>query len=81
MSGTQFQGAPTGGEVSVPADLIEALAANEPARVLFEGLAASHQREYVRWIEEAKRPETRARRVAGTLEMLTAGGKQGQPRP
>ena len=36
----------------------------------FTRMAVTHQREYVRWIEEAKRPETRQRRVLQTAEKL-----------
>jgi uncharacterized protein YdeI (YjbR/CyaY-like superfamily) len=39
----------------------------------FHALAFTHRKEYARWIEEAKRPETRERRVAKALEMLRAG--------
>jgi Bacteriocin-protection, YdeI or OmpD-Associated/Domain of unknown function (DUF1905) len=59
--------------VEVPSDLSEALAHDEPAKVAFEALSFTHRREYVEWIEEAKRPETRARRIAGTLERVKKG--------
>ena len=36
----------------------------------FSALSYSHQREYVLWIDEAKKPATRARRIAGTVERL-----------
>jgi antitoxin component of MazEF toxin-antitoxin module len=57
-------------EVEVPVDLAEALARNGAARAAFEGLSFSHKREYVRSITEAKRPETRARRIELTIEQL-----------
>jgi bacteriocin resistance YdeI/OmpD-like protein/uncharacterized protein DUF1905 len=57
-------------EVEVPVDLAEALARNGAARGAFEGLSFSHKREYVRSITEAKRPETRARRIELTIEQL-----------
>ena len=57
-------------EVEVPDDLAEALARNDPARTAFEGLSFSHKREYVEAINEAKRPETRARRVERTIQAL-----------
>jgi uncharacterized protein YdeI (YjbR/CyaY-like superfamily) len=59
--------------VEVPSDLSEALAQDEPAKAAFEALSFTHRREYVEWIEEAKRPETRARRIAGTLERVKKG--------
>lgn len=63
-------------EVVVPPDLGAALAASPAAGAAFGRLAYTHQREYVDWIVEAKRPETRARRVAGTVDRLrgVAGG-------
>jgi len=57
-------------EIEVPVDLAEALARNGAARAAFEGLSFSHKREYVRSITEAKRPETRARRIELTIERL-----------
>jgi len=45
------------------------------AKTFFDKLAYSHQKEYVHWIEEAKRPETRAARIAKTLDMLKKGRK------
>jgi hypothetical protein len=59
--------------VVAPAELVAALAGAPAARATWDGLAPSHRREYVGWIEEAKRPETRARRVAQAVEMLSAG--------
>lgn len=57
----------------VPADLKEGLGKNRKARDVFEAFPPSHQREYVEWITEAKREETRAQRVATTLEWLSEG--------
>jgi Bacteriocin-protection, YdeI or OmpD-Associated/Domain of unknown function (DUF1905) len=59
-------------EVAVPPDLQAALDVDAAAAATFAGLSFSHRREYVQWIAEAKRPETRARRVAGTLDRLHA---------
>lgn len=61
--------------VDVPPDLAEALRQAPQARSTFESLSYSHQREYVTWIAEAKRAETRARRIAQTIEMLARGEK------
>jgi uncharacterized protein YdeI (YjbR/CyaY-like superfamily) len=57
-------------EVEPPADLTEALDADPEARAFFDALSYTHRREYVEWIVEAKRPETRERRVRQALEML-----------
>jgi bacteriocin resistance YdeI/OmpD-like protein/uncharacterized protein DUF1905 len=59
--------------VEVPRDFEEAL---DPAtRATFDDLSFTHRREYVRWIEEAKREDTRTRRVAKAIEMLRTGVK------
>ncbi len=59
--------------IEVPEDLAAALAGDAEAAAAFERLSFSHRREYVTWIGEAKRPDTRARRVAGTLDRLRGG--------
>ena len=60
-------------EVEVPKPLADALAGAPEASAAFDGLAYTHRKEYARWIEEAKKDETRERRVAQALEMLRAG--------
>ncbi len=62
-------------EVQVPGDLASALASTPEAKAAFEGLAFTHRKEYVRWIEDAKRPETRLTRVRRTVSMLQEGIK------
>lgn len=57
----------------VPADLAAALKKNKTANITFQNFSPSHRREYIEWITEAKRPETRATRLATTLEWLAAG--------
>ena len=59
--------------VEVPADLAAAFAAEPPAGAAFDALAYSHRKEFVRWVSEAKREQTRADRVAKTVEMVRAG--------
>ncbi len=59
--------------VRVPADLRAALSAEPEAKKAFSALSFTHRREYVEWVEEAKRPETRARRIAGTVERVREG--------
>lgn len=56
--------------VNVPADLTAALASQPGAAQAFEALSYTNRREYVRWIEEAKRPETRDRRVETTVNRV-----------
>jgi uncharacterized protein YdeI (YjbR/CyaY-like superfamily) len=57
----------------LPEDLKAALEADAQAREVFERLPSSHRWEYVRWIAEAKKAETHARRIAKALDMLRAG--------
>lgn len=59
--------------VRVPPDLERALAGKKKAREAFESMPPSHRREYVEWITEAKKEETRARRIATALEWLAEG--------
>jgi len=63
-------------QVVVPADLAQALATDTTAQAFFERLAYTHQKEYVKWIEEAKRPETRQARIIKTVEMLKQGKRE-----
>lgn len=59
--------------VATPADLLAALGRNAKARAAFEAFPPSHKREYVEWISEAKRPETRKRRLEQALEWMAEG--------
>jgi uncharacterized protein YdeI (YjbR/CyaY-like superfamily) len=61
--------------VKVPPELRKALAKNKAAKVAFAKMPYSHQKQYVEAIVEAKKPETRARRIAGALKMMVAWGK------
>lgn len=62
--------------VTAPADLRAALAAAPEAKAAFAGMSFTHRREYVEWVEEAKRPQTRERRIAATVEQVRAGEPQ-----
>jgi hypothetical protein len=59
--------------VEVPRDLAAALEGAPAARETFDGLSYTHRKEYLRWIEDAKRDETRSRRIAKAVEMLCEG--------
>ena len=56
--------------VIVTTDLKQALSKNKEPDKFFSALAYSHQKEYVDWITEAKREETRERRLRKTLCLL-----------
>ena len=60
----------------VPADLKAALARNAKARKTFEAFSPSHQREYTEWLVEAKREETREKRLLQAIEWM----EEGKPR-
>jgi hypothetical protein len=67
----EVDGAPR--EVVMPDVLAEALAADPAAASAFGRMAFTHRKEFARWISEAKREETRARRVVQALDMIRAG--------
>ena len=62
--------------VAVPPDLADALASAPEARQFFDDLSFSQQQWYVIPIEQAKTPETRARRVTKAIDMLREGRKR-----
>ena len=53
--------------------LAAALKADPAAQAAFDALAPSHRKEYARWVADAKRPETREKRLAETLTGVLAG--------
>ena len=65
---------------SHPADVVAALK-KSGLRPSFDALSPSHQREYLKWIAEAKRPETRQARIEKTVQMLSKKHGQANGRP
>jgi len=61
--------------VHIPQDLEEALKANKRAWTNFERFGESYRKRYLIWIEGAKRPETRKRRVAEAVELISRNVK------
>jgi uncharacterized protein YdeI (YjbR/CyaY-like superfamily) len=59
--------------IRVPADLTSALQKNRKAKTAFDAFSPSHKREYVEWIAEAKRDETRQRRVQNAVKWIAEG--------
>jgi len=57
-------------QLEVPPDLSAALAADDLALAVFERLSFSHRREHANYVAEAKRPETRSKRIEETLKRL-----------
>lgn len=66
---------PPGGWHSLPEDLRAALQADPLATAAFLNLPPSHQREYLDYITEARKSETRRARIEKTISMLTTGEK------
>jgi hypothetical protein len=60
-------------QVEVPPDLQQTLKAEPIAQDFFNRLSYTHQKEYVNWINEAKRDETRVKRIQQTIDMLKQG--------
>jgi len=59
--------------IEIPKDLMKELKKEREAKALFDKLSFTHRREYVTWINEAKKEETRQTRIAKTIEMLKKG--------
>ena len=62
--------------IEPPADFARALRGNKEARATWDKLSYTHRREHVEHIEEAKKPETRQRRIEKSIELLAAGKKE-----
>ena len=81
QAGRQYAEAPAtkppGKRLVIPPDLREALAANKKAQGNFSNFAPGYKRLYIRWIADAKRPQTRARRIRQTVEWSAVNKKPG----
>jgi uncharacterized protein YdeI (YjbR/CyaY-like superfamily) len=60
-------------ELVVPGFFMDALRKNKKALATFAAYPPSHKKEYVQWVVEAKREETRAKRLAATMVRLAQG--------
>jgi uncharacterized protein YdeI (YjbR/CyaY-like superfamily) len=60
-------------KLAVPADFRAALNRNKTARAAFQNFSYSHKKEYLQWITEAKREETRLQRIKTSLQWLAVG--------
>ena len=63
-------------ELATPDDLRTALDAAPKAAATFDAFPPSCRRDYVEWVTEAKRPETRAKRIAQAVEWMAEGKKR-----
>ena len=59
-----------------PGDLVAALEKNEAAQATFDAFPPGCKREYIEWIVEAKREETRAKRLAQAVEWMAEGKRR-----
>jgi len=59
--------------LEVPADLALALRSNRAAQANFDAMSPSHRREYIEWLVDAKRDETRGKRLATAIEWIGEG--------
>ena len=62
--------------VEIPADLMKEFKKDKTAKENYDKLAYTHQKEYVKWIEESKKEETRQNRIVKTLGMLKQNKKE-----
>ena len=63
-------------EIAVPEEFAAALAKVPAANAAFVAFAPSHRREYLEWVVEAKRAETRDKRIAQAVEWIAEGKKR-----
>jgi hypothetical protein len=69
--------APDGHQIAtISPDIAAALTEEPEARAFFESVAPFYRNNYIRWIESAKRPETRSKRIAEMVQSLKAGEKR-----
>ena len=67
---------PAGEELRLPTDLRKALAASRVAKAQWSGLTPIARRDFISWIDSAKQPETRKRRIEKARSMLAAGKRR-----
>ncbi|MDQ3803642.1 MAG: YdeI/OmpD-associated family protein [Acidobacteriota bacterium] len=62
--------------VTPPEDFARAVKGNKDALATWQELSYTHQREFAEHVEDAKRPETRQRRIEKSIQLLAAGEKE-----
>lgn len=60
-------------DIEIPKDFLIELSNNNKAKSAFENFSPSHKREYAEWIAEAKREETRKKRIKQAIEWISEG--------
>ncbi len=61
---------------NLSADIAQALLEEPQARDFFDSLPTFYRNNYARWISSAKRPETRAARIAAMVDLLKSGKRE-----
>ncbi len=61
--------------IAIPEDLMKEFKKDKAAKAFFDKLSYTHRKEYVTWVTEAKREETRRNRVVKAIAMLKKGQK------
>lgn len=61
--------------IAIADDIASVFNENPDAKNLFDAMSYTHRKEYIRWIEEAKKPETRENRKIRMIEMILSGKK------
>jgi len=63
-------------EANLAADIAKALSVNQKAKAFFDGMPLFYRKNYIRWIETAKRDETRTRRIDEMIKLLEEGKRE-----
>ena len=63
-------------EENIALDIAEALSGNKKAKDFFEGLPTFYRKNFIRWIESAKREETRTKRINEMMKLLEEGKRE-----
>lgn len=61
--------------IEVADDIVSVFNESPEAKALFDKMSYTHKKEYIRWIEEAKKPETRENRKIKMIQMILDGKK------
>ena len=63
-------------EDNLAADIVKALSKDKAALAFFEGLPTFYRKNFIRWVESAKREETRAKRITEMMDLLSEGKRE-----
>ncbi|MFY1048224.1 YdeI/OmpD-associated family protein [Chryseobacterium sp. GP-SGM7] len=61
--------------IEISEDIVQLFNENRDAKILFDKMSYTHKKEYIRWIAEAKKPETRENRKLKMIQMILDGKK------